>query len=197
MNTIPFPHTTGSWFDPDLLAAVRGEVPSPHDPRWRRYDNPRERKLEGPRPMGGPSTRTYFDRLAGMADGLADQFGLPPLHMETTGGGYHLVPPGGYLEVHSDFSRSPESGRYRRLNVLTYLNDWQEGDGGELELWDDHGPVERIPPTFGTTVAFVTSSGSWHGHPAPTRDWRVSLAAYFFTDGPPAGFVDQSTVWHP
>jgi Rps23 Pro-64 3,4-dihydroxylase Tpa1-like proline 4-hydroxylase len=99
--------------------------------------------------------------------------------------------------VHSDFSRSPSTGRYRRVNVLTYLNhDWTD-PGGHLELWADDGPTVSVAPEFGTTVAFITSATSWHGHPKPADRWRASLAAYFFTDDPPPDFREQSTVWHP
>jgi len=185
-------------FDPELLLACRLEMPAADDPRWRRYGNDNELKLEGPPAMWGPSTVDYFDRLATMAPMLSEHFGIDGLTMETIGGGFHLIPPGGYLGIHTDFSRSPATGRYRRLNVLTYLNvEWGDDDGGELELWNDTECVQSIKPEFGTTVAFVTSSTSWHGHRNPTRRWRASLAGYFFTETAPSDFREQSTVWHP
>jgi 2-oxoglutarate-Fe(II)-dependent oxygenase superfamily protein len=185
-------------FDRDLLQLAADEFPDPGDPRWRRYGNDHEMKMEGPPPMWGPSTVEYFNQLAAWAPALAEHFAIDGLTMETIGGGYHLIPPGGYLGIHTDFSRSPKTNNYRRLNVLTYLNlDWGDDDGGELELWDDERCVQSIRPEFGTTVAFVTSSTSWHGHPKPTRRWRASLAGYFFTVDPPPDFREQSTVWHP
>lgn len=196
----PFPHMVipADVVDLDTLRAARNEMPPASDPRWRRYGNDHELKLEGPPPMWGPATSFYFDALADMAELFAAEFDLPELHMETIGGGYHLIPPGGYLDIHTDFSRSPDTGRYRRLNVLAYLNDaWTDNEGGHLELWDDNGPAVKITPEFGTIAAFVTSATSWHGHPTPTTRWRASLAAYFFTDTPPEGYMPQSTVWHP
>lgn len=185
-------------FDPDLLLACRLEIPDQADQRWRRYGSDHEMKLEGPPRMWGSSTVEYFTQLALLAPMLSDHFGIDGLTMETIGGGFHLIPPGGYLGIHTDFSRSPETQRYRRLNVLTYLNvDWGDDDGGQLELWDDTHCVDKIQPEFGTTVAFVTSSTSWHGHPKPTRRWRASLAGYFFTEAAPPDFREQSTVWHP
>ena len=195
----PFPHfVADGWFERNLLRDVLGEFPNPHTPGWRRANNARERKLGGGPDMWGPATDEYFAILTSRADELAELFGLPTLHMESVGGGYHLIEPGGFLDVHTDFSRSPGSGRFRRLNVLTFLGiEWKDSDGGALELWDTDGPRVRVLPEFGRTVAFVTSATSWHGHPVPTRRHRRSLAGYFFTDEQPDGFREQSTVWHP
>jgi Rps23 Pro-64 3,4-dihydroxylase Tpa1-like proline 4-hydroxylase len=185
-------------FDRELLQACADEIPDPSDTRWRRYSNAQEMKLEGPATMWGPSTVEYFRQLADMADRFGELFDIDGLTLETIGGGYHLIPPGGYLDVHTDFSKSPSTGHYRRLNVLTYLNHgWEDDDGGELEMWDDNGPALIILPEFGTTAAFATSSTSWHGHPTPTLRWRASLAGYFFTADPPPDYVEQSTVFHP
>jgi hypothetical protein len=195
----PFPHVIlRDWFDSDLLEDVAAEFPDADSKAWRRYGNDQERKMEGPPIMWGRRTRQYFDILNGRRSELADAFQIPGLTMETIGGGYHLIPPGGYLDVHSDFSVSPATKRFRRVNVLTYLNkDWDFDDGGMLELWDSTGCAVSVLPEFGTTVAFVTSATSWHGHPVPTKRWRASVAAYFFTVAPPPDFVNQSTVWHP
>jgi Rps23 Pro-64 3,4-dihydroxylase Tpa1-like proline 4-hydroxylase len=193
----PFPHAVGNLFDAELLDAVLDEFPSAEHPGWRRYGNDREVKLEGPPALWGEATQRYFDQLAGMADALTELTGIADLQMETIGGGYHLIPPGGYLDVHTDFNRSPQSNLYRRLNVLTYLNkDWHD-DGGRLELWDDDGLVVEITPEFATTAIFETSDRSWHGHPKPASRWRKSVAAYFFSPEPPPGYrADHSTVWH-
>lgn len=120
--------------------------------------------------------------------------------METVGGGYHYIEPGGVLDVHTDFNRSPDTGRYRRLNFIVYLNTkWREpDDAGHLELWDDKRCVKSIAPEFNRTIIFESSSRSWHGHPRRAQRPRASIAAYFFSDVPPRGYsADQSTIWHP
>jgi len=194
----PFPHAVGTLFDADLLRQVVAEFPTADAVGWKRYNSDAELKLEGPPEMWGAATQRYFEQLGAMGDLLSDLTGIADLSMETIGGGYHLIPPGGYLDVHTDFNRSPNSARYRRLNVLTYLNDdWTEDDGGYLELWDDDGVALSIAPEFGTTAIFETSDRSWHGHPVPTNRWRRSVAAYFFSPEPPPGYrADHSTVWH-
>jgi hypothetical protein len=198
-RTFPFPYIVStSMFARDLLAEVLHEIPSPTVPGWQRYSNEHEAKYEGPLSLWGPATCEYFDQLEGLIPDFEVVFGLPELSMETAGGGYHLIPPGGYLNVHTDFSVSPDTDMYRRVNVLTYLNhSWGPDDGGYLELWADNGYAARFAPEFGTTVAFVTSSSSWHGHPTPTRRWRKSVAGYLFTADPPPDFVEQGTTWHP
>jgi len=197
----PFPHMVieGMW-DPGLLRAVASEYPPPTDGLWKRYDNRRERKLEGAAAMWGPNTYELADMLASdeTCEKFADAFGTPSLHCEFTGGGMHMIPPGGYLAVHADFNRSPRTRRYRRLNCLVFLNeDWP--GGGDLELWDDNGPAVRIVPEFNVTVVFETSATSFHGHPAPLPGdrCRKSFAAYYFQDEPTPGYVGEaSTVFH-
>lgn len=200
MNTVqeqPFPHlVVQDWWDADLLEAVVGEFPDPSAPGWRRYAGSNERKLEGPPGLWGPRTRELFDLIRGRIPDLEAAFGIPDLRMETVGGGYHCIEPGGYLQIHTDFNRSPRTGLHRRLNLLIYLNKGWDDPGGHLELWDAN-PVVSISPEFNRTVVFATSDHSWHGHPKPASQWRRSVAAYFFTEAAPEGYrSDHSTVWH-
>lgn len=197
----PFPHAVidGGWH-PDLLDRVLTEFPGDDDPRWIRYANSTENKLEGSDPeMFGPATLELLKLMTMRAPMLSRAFGTPELTCEIGGGGYHWIRPGGYLQMHADFSRSPLTGRYRWLNMLVYLNPgWREDPGGCLQLWDDDGPAAVIRPEYNRTVIFATSASSWHGHPAPNRRDRRSIAAYFYADTPPPGYLgDHSTRWHP
>lgn len=195
----PFPHVVvNDWWDWELLDQVVDEFPEPSDPGWKRYENSSERKLEGPPYLWGGATQDLFDEIERRIPELETAFGIEGLTMETVGGGYHMIPPGGYLKVHADFNRSPQTGRYRRLNLLIYLNkDWDELPGGCLELWDAERCVDFIQPEFNRTAIFETSSTSWHGHPTPAQRWRKSVAAYFYSEQQPEGYTaDHSTVWH-
>jgi hypothetical protein len=194
----PFPHLVlDGWWDEALLRDVLAEFPAEDAPGWRRYENGQERKAEGPPGLWGPRTREFFALAESRGPELAAAFGTPELHMETVGGGYHLIAPGGYLAVHADFNRSPSTQRFRRLNLLVYLNDDWQDPGGHLELWDASGPVADVAPEFNRTVVFETSDHSWHGHPTAAQRWRRSVAAYFFTEEPPPGYRDShSTLWH-
>lgn len=197
----PFLHAViNGAFDDALLERVLTEFPPETDTRWKRFVNSTENKLEGSHPgMFGPATMNLLDQMAMRAPMLERAFQTPPLTCEIVGGGYHWIKPGGYLQMHADFSRSPVSGRYRWLNMLVYLNDdWDEDPGGCLQLWDDDGPRVTILPEFNRTVIFQTSATSWHGHPAPNLRDRRSIAAYFYADEPAPGYLgDHSTRWHP
>jgi hypothetical protein len=195
----PFPHLIidGHW-DESLLTNVIADFPPPTDARWKRYRNQNEGKYEGPSVMWGPKTHTLFSQIEGLTGVLSDAFKIPDLVMETIGGGYHLIPPGGRLNMHTDFNRSPDTGLYRRLNFLVFLNHkWRESDGGQLQLGEDDNPAcKSIAPEFNRTVVFETSDRSWHGHPVPNLRWRFSVAAYFFSPDPPPGYVgEHSTRW--
>jgi len=194
----PFPHVVADgWWPAELLGQVEAEFPDSGDVRWRRYENSQERKLEGPPPMWGEATREFFGEIEARGGALEEAFGIPGLQMETIGGGYHLIPPGGYLDIHADFNRSPQTGRFRRLNLLVYLNPGWVDLGGHLELWGAAGREVDVTPEFNRMVVFETSSRSWHGHPRPAARWRKSVAAYFFTETQPEGYrADHSTVWY-
>lgn len=194
----PFPNlVVDGWWDDELLRNVLAEFPDPTDPGWRHYDNSTERKFEGGPHLWGEATIEFYTELERRTPELEQTFGIPGLSMETIGGGYHVIPPGGYLAVHADFNRSPVTRRFRRLNVLVYLNEGWDDPGGHLELWDAERNVVDIAPEFNRTAMFETSSTSWHGHPTAAQHWRRSIAAYFFSDEEPEGYVDEhSTVWH-
>jgi Rps23 Pro-64 3,4-dihydroxylase Tpa1-like proline 4-hydroxylase len=199
----PFPHAkVYGWWPIDLLEEVLAEFQAAEKDlsRWKHFDGPNEEKYEGGPHLFGEATHSLVRSIRATAPRLSQVFDLPSLTMELTGGGYHLIQPGGLLNVHTDFSVSPATRRYRRVNLLIYLNrKWDPNrNGGVLELWDDEGPSRTIVPEFNTTALFVTSSRSWHGHPEPVADRpRRSFAAYFYTPEQPPDFTDQDTVWHP
>lgn len=193
----PFRHVVldGHW-DASLLADVFDEFPPAIDSRWIRYDNEHEVKLHGDTPMWGPRTRELLEDFREFTPELSEMFGIPDLIMETVGGGLHLIPPGGHLDTHTDFNRSPNSQLYRRLNLMCYLNrDWHD-PGGRLELHDPTGESAVYEPEFNRTVIFESSERSWHGHPLTAKRWRLSVAAYYFSSEPPEGYTEEhSTVW--
>jgi hypothetical protein len=193
----PFPHSVvdGYWSD-DLLHQVASEFPVSDHTGWVRYHNPEEAKLEGPPGMWGRMTKRLFTDMASLTPALSEAFAIPELSMEVVGGGYHLILPGGYLAIHTDFNRSPDTDLYRRLNFICFLNEGWKDPGGRLELWAGEGLAREIVPEFNRTVVFETSDRSWHGHPRIAQRWRKSVAAYFFAPTPPPDYVeDHDTVW--
>ena len=197
MQTDPYPHVIlDDWFDRELLKRIAAEIPDkPGGEGWSRYDNDKERKYGGNPSTWGPAARSYFASLLSRITDIETMFGIPRLRMEVVGGGYHVIPPGGRLAMHTDFNRSPTTGWFRRINCLTFLNENWDDPGGYLMLGEDCEIV--IAPEMGRTVMFATSDRSWHGHPIPTEHrTRKSVAAYFFTHEPPDEYDhEHSTVW--
>ena len=151
VNPHPFPHLiSDDMFDRALLHDVLEELTDSITYRkhrwqrfyrkrfWHKFNNEHERKFSGDLRFWGKRTRELFDHLAtpDFCTLVADTFAMPELTMDPIGGGYHAIPPGGYLDIHTDFNRAPD-GRYRRLNLMTYLNDDWQDEGGWLELGEN------------------------------------------------------------
>tara|TARA_B100001093_G_scaffold478856_1_gene507402 strand:+ start:381 stop:1229 length:849 start_codon:yes stop_codon:yes gene_type:complete len=120
---------------------------------------------------------------------------------ELNGGGLHEIKSGGLLKVHTDFSKHPNNGLDRRVNVLIYLNkDWKENYKGNLELWDEDmkSCKKSIRPTFNNMVIFSTNDFSNHGHPdpiiCPDNISRKSIALYYFSKGRPKSDILNSSL---
>jgi Rps23 Pro-64 3,4-dihydroxylase Tpa1-like proline 4-hydroxylase len=113
----------------------------------------------------------------------------PGLH----GGGWHLHPPGGKLNVHLDYTLHPKTELMRRYNLIVYLNpNYKSGWGGELGLWTHDETMNQpkkcvkvIEPKFNRAILFDTTVNSWHGleipNKFPDKECRKSLAVYYLT----------------
>ena len=105
------------------------------------------------------------------------------------GGGLHQSGPGGYLNVHTDFSMHHfHANWHRRVNLIVYLNpDWQESWGGAIELWEPKMARcgAKYPPLLNHALIFTTDEKSLHGFPdpltCPEGQTRKSLALYYYT----------------
>ncbi len=107
----------------------------------------------------------------------------PDLH----GGGLHQGPDGSYLDVHADFNIHPQSGLYRRLNLLVYLNPrWEPQWQGYLELWsrDMQQCRQSIEPILNRCLIMETHDYAFHGYKElrlPAGVTRKSLASYYYS----------------
>jgi hypothetical protein len=197
-RAVPFPHIVlDGLFEDTLLAEVAREFPSMYRFPWIFMRNKWEHKLAHEEPsFWGPRTRALMSYLNSpdFVPELEKLTGFENLIADPTfrGGGLHLIPPGGYLKIHTDFlghnGAFREKGWRRRINLLIFLNvDWQEAWGGHFEVWDSEarGAVSQVTPVFNRTVIFETSGRSFHGHPKPLAcpddNARRSLALYYYT----------------
>lgn len=191
-----FPHITiDNFLEAQELSDATDEFPALTGKDWIHYQHVNENK-------GGLNKRHAIPpKLLALIDELntpefvawlSELTGIPHLipDLALEGGGLHQIKPGGFLNIHADFTVHPHQRMWRRrVNLLIYLNrDWQPEYGGRLELWtkDMKRAFEEILPLFNRCVVFNTDSDSYHGHPTPLAcpldRTRKSIALYYFTE---------------
>jgi hypothetical protein len=192
-NADPFPHIViDDFLDRTLLADIAGNYPSRDGKSF--FDRSQERlKYQfhagevdhslTRNILGELNSRAFLAFLRGLT-GIKGLIADPYYE----GGGLHETCSGGHLSVHADFNVHSKMKVERRLNLLIYLNeDWPEGYGGHLELWDKDmtQAVHSVAPLLGRAVIFNTSLDSYHGQPdpvaCPADRSRRSIATYYYT----------------
>jgi hypothetical protein len=191
----PVPHLLLTDFlAPDVASKIAREFPHPDTDTWTQYKHRNENKMgmakrdlfpaglrEIADELNSPSFLAWLCELTGIPDLIAD----PSLE----GGGLHQSGPGGFLNVHTDFSHHHYHKQWRRrVNLILYLNPgWRPEWGGAIELWDvkmQHCTV-KYPPSLNHALIFNTNERSLHGFPEPLRcpegESRKSLALYYYT----------------
>lgn len=191
----PFPHTVIDDFLPrEIVRYCQDNFPGQLGAQGEEYarDQERFKRSFQPDELDDPVLRNLFyhfnslpfvklvERITGIRGLIPDPYFV--------GGGFHETRTGGHLSMHADFNHHKPMDLERRVNVLIYLNeDWKDGYGGELELWDEEMKEcrQRIVPVAGRCVMFNTTGQSWHGHPAPVAHPdgtpRRSIALYYYS----------------
>lgn len=210
INAEPFPHIVlEQLINPEIAAKLEQSFPVPSDPVWLQLKHVNERKLAHNDISCMPSlfaeviNELNSDRFVKFLIDLTTIEGMFP-DKGLEGGGMHQIEPGGFLNIHADFTVHPYHRMWkRRVNLLLYLNsDWKEEYNGHLELWDKkmHKCAKKVLPVINRCVIFNTDFDSFHGHPEPLKcppgRTRKSIALYYFTmekDKP----VVRSTEYKP
>lgn len=203
----PYPHLHFREFlDPGVAAEMAAEFPGLQTDAWTRYKHQNENKL-------GLTQQALFPPLLSQAvdelnspefvSWLSQVTGIPGLLADDSleGGGLHQSGPGGFLNIHTDFSMHHYHKHWRRrVNLILYLNpNWQEQWGGAIELWDRDVSrcVARVLPVLNDALIFQTDDISYHGFPEPLRcpegESRKSVALYYYTLDPDAPVTGRST----
>jgi 2OG-Fe(II) oxygenase superfamily len=194
-SNAPFPHIhLPGFLDPIVASAVAEEFPAAGTEAWTQYKHHNENKLGmAKRELFPPKLRSVADELnspefVAWLSTLAGIAGLIP-DPSLEGGGLHQSGPGGFLNVHTDFSMHHYQKNWRRrVNVIVYLNPgWKEEWGGALEFWE-MGMKRcgaKYSPLLNHAVIFTTDERSLHGFPDPLKCppgvARKSLAFYYYT----------------
>ena len=209
----PFPFwTIRSFLSEEMALAIASEIPDQSDLRWRRYENPLERKqLLNYWDAFGPQTYRLFCALTSMSFALSlakilghDKRLLPDPGLN--GGGIHVHPAGTWLNTHRDYDRHPKIGFRREFNLIIFIQpEWKKEWGGELELWSgvQEAPEEcvvALEPQFCSAVIFQTSGVAWHGvrriSPVACVP-RLSLASYFLSQSAYGDNAREKALFHP
>jgi 2OG-Fe(II) oxygenase superfamily len=217
----PCPHVLlKDFIDPELATAMAEEFPKPSSIEWTQYKHPNENKL------GMPKRELFPPTIAAVTDELntpefcawvSELTGIPNLVADPMleGGGLHQSGPGGYLNVHTDFSMHHfHTDWHRRVNLILYLNSaWNENWGGSIELWERSSPgksaqgksgqgkmsrcAAKYAPLLNHALIFTTDERSLHGFPdpltCPEGQSRKSLALYYYTVEPGKKVAVHST----
>jgi 2OG-Fe(II) oxygenase superfamily len=194
----PFPHILlKDFLDPEIAGTLEKEFPQSSSHAWTQYKHANENKL------GMPKRELFPPTLGMVADELnspdfvawvSELTGIPNLIADPRleGGGLHQSGPGGYLNVHTDFSAHHFHPHWRRrVNLILYLNSgWRQDWGGSIELWEKsrEGKMTRCaakyPPLLNQALIFTTDERSLHGFPdpltCPKGESRKSLALYYY-----------------
>jgi len=203
----PCPHILlQDFLEPEVALAVVKEFPEATTDAWTQYKHANENKLGMPKrelfpatigevvdELNSPEFVAWVSELTGIPGLIAD----PMLE----GGGLHQSGAGGYLNVHTDFSKHHfHTSWHRRVNLILYLNPgWQEQWGGSIELWERNmtSCAVKYLPVLNHALIFTTDHRSLHGFPdplaCPPGQFRKSIALYYYTVEPETKFTGHST----
>src|SRR6202034_805502 len=173
----PCPHILlKDFLDFEVAQDMATQFPQASSDAWTQYKHANENKLGMPkREMFPPTIRAVTDELnsSEFVAWISELTGIPNLMADPMleGGGLHQSGPGGYLNVHTDFSMHPfHTDWHRRVNLIVYLNpEWQEAGGGAIDLWEPKMARcgAKYPPLLNHALIFTTDEKSLHGFPDP------------------------------
>jgi Rps23 Pro-64 3,4-dihydroxylase Tpa1-like proline 4-hydroxylase len=135
---------------------------------------------------------TFAMQASALVAKISELTGMPQLEPDPQlyAGGLSMMFKNQFLNPHIDNSHESTKSKYRRLNLLYYVTpDWNEGNGGNLELWDDgvKKPV-TITSAFNRLVLMETNRRSWHSvSPVIAEGPRCCVSNYYFSELSPTG----------
>ena len=173
---------------------ISKEYPDKPDKTWWKYENPLEVKYANDNISEYPeNTQNLFYALSHhkIITKLENIFNIPNLEYDPYchGGGLHMMPKYGRLNMHLDYEIHPITNKKRRLNIILYMNDeWNESWNGDTQLWDKAMSKCMVKsfPKGNRALIFVTNDNSWHGIPdkiiCPEDVFRKTIAFYYVSE---------------
>jgi Rps23 Pro-64 3,4-dihydroxylase Tpa1-like proline 4-hydroxylase len=203
----PYPHILlKDFLEPEIASEMAMQFPRASTEAWTQYKHANENKLGmAKRQLFPPALAAVTDELNSpeFVAWISELTGIPNLMADPSleGGGLHQSGPGGYLNVHTDFSMHHfHTHWHRRVNLILYLNPgWHEEWGGSIELWERKMARcgAKYSPLLNHALIFTTDERSLHGFPdaltCPEGETRKSLALYYYTVEPDKKVTGHST----
>jgi len=194
-NNYPFKHCIiKNFLKEDIYNLISDEFPEKPDENWWKYENPLEVKFTNDKiNTYGFNIKNLFYSLSHhkIIDKLKNVFEIDNLEYDPYchGGGLHIMPKHGRLNLHLDYEKHPISNKQRRLNIIFYLNnDWKEEWNGATELWEKNmeNCIIKSFPKPNSAILFVTDEISWHGITqkilCPENIFRKTIAFYYVSN---------------
>ncbi|MBS0926099.1 2OG-Fe(II) oxygenase [Providencia sp. JGM181] len=127
-------------------------------------------------PEMGVAVVHYLDKMENLRRELNCQLFLGLRDFETH---FCRYPNGGFYKKHVDNFRG--QGR-RKITTVLYMNEsWQQGDGGEIVMYDiQDNELFTLEPLAGRMVFFM--SEDFPHEVLPTQKKRESIAGWFLTE---------------
>ena len=185
------------WFSVDDLLpepmahAIHAAFPSTSTMRERK--SLREHKyvaaqMDRYHPLGEEALFAFQDPR--VVERVAAITGMAALHPDAQlyAGGLSVMGRGNFLNPHLDNSHNNDRSLYRVLNLLYYVSPaWEEGNGGNLELWPSGTKADplTIVSRFNRLVVMTTGPESWHSVSEVRVDTpRCCVSNYYFSEHP-------------
>ena len=107
------------------------------------------------------------------------------------GNGLVNTPKNGFLKIHADFNYLEKIKKYRRINIIIYMNkEWQPEWKGHINFYseDIRTVIKSYSPLFNNFLLFRVTDKVFHGYPelidCPTDMSRKSINFFYYTDEP-------------
>lgn len=195
LNKNPYDHIIiNNFIDSSYYDEIQKILPDKPTQTWWKYENPLEVKYAlDDFELMHPLIQNIFYALSHdkIINKLKNIFNIHNLEYDPYchGGGLHMHPKYGRLNIHLDYEKHPITNKQRRLNIILYLNDnWDNEWNGDTQLFstDLKDCIVKSYPKSNTAIIFITNDNSWHGVPeiikCPENIYRKTLAYYYVSN---------------
>ena len=119
-----------------------------------------------------PSQEQFLKLTQKIQDAINEKLYLGLFELEIH---FALYAPNAFYKRHIDQHKNQDT---RVVTIIIYLNEsWDDGDGGELQIYLKNGSTVTIKPESGTLVCFM--SAEFEHEVLPAKRERASITGWF------------------